>query len=84
MNKEKICTYNELDNYTGSISQNIADLPRLVSELKLACLLYDRVILHSNNIMEHRLTLPACEILSPFVKTGVTQRFRDAPGTSYP
>jgi len=77
---EKICTYNELDNFTGSISHNSADLPKLVSELKLACLLYDRVVLHSNNILEHPLTLPACEILYPFVRSGklwTTTDFRE-------
>ena len=67
---QSVCPYSELEHYSGSISNNLSDLPRLIWDLKFACLFYDVVVLHRRNLFEHRLTLPAFEILAPFVKSG--------------
>jgi len=67
---QSVCLYSELEPYSGSISNNLSDLPRLIWDLKLACLFYDVVVVHRRNILEHRLTLPAFEILALFVKCG--------------
>ncbi|RKZ86903.1 MAG: hypothetical protein DRR19_14295 [Candidatus Parabeggiatoa sp. nov. 1] len=68
---QSVCLYSELETYSGSISHHPSDLPRLIWELKLACLFYDVVMLHRRNLWEHPLTLPAFEKLAPFVKKGV-------------
>jgi len=65
-----LCLYSELEHYSGTISHHSSDLPRLIRELKLACLFYDQVIIHDGNLLEHRLTLPAFETLAPFVHAG--------------
>ena len=70
MSNQSICYYTELDPYSGSISQNPTDLPQLVWDLKFACLFYDAVLVSGSNILEHRLTLPAFELLAPFVRIG--------------
>lgn len=65
-----ICLYSELESYSGSITHNPADLPRLVRDLKFACLFYDNVVLHRRNLWDHPLTLAAFEQLAPFVSSG--------------
>lgn len=67
---QSVCLYSELEPFSGSISHNSSDLPRLIWDLKLACLFYDVVVVHRRNLFEHPLTLPAFEILAPFVKSG--------------
>ncbi len=67
---QSVCLYSELESYSGSISHNPSDLARLIWDLELACLFYDVIIVHRRNIWEHPLTLPAFEILAPFVKCG--------------
>ncbi|KHD04742.1 hypothetical protein PN36_26365 [Candidatus Thiomargarita nelsonii] len=67
---KSVCLYSELEAYSGSISHNPSDLHRLIWDLKFACLFYDVVIVHRKNILEHSLTLPAFEILAPFVLSG--------------
>lgn len=66
-----VCLFSELDNYTGSYSQNMKSFHELIRNLKIACLLYDEVIVHSNALLDHPLTLPAFENLSHFTKAGV-------------
>ena len=71
MQKKSICLYSELEPYSGSISNDSSEyFFRLIRDLKFACLFYDTVIIHIRNIIEHRLTLPAFEIMSPFVQSG--------------
>jgi hypothetical protein len=67
---QSVCLYSELEPYSGSISHNPSDFPRLIRDLKFACLFYDVVVVHRRNILEHPLTLPAFERLKPFVKCG--------------
>jgi hypothetical protein len=67
---QSVCLYSELEPYSGSISHNSSYFPRLVWDLKFACLFYDVVVVHRRNILEHPLTLPAFERLKPFVKCG--------------
>jgi hypothetical protein len=67
---QSVCLYSELEPYSGSISHNPSDLPRLIWDLKFACLFYDVVVLHRRNILEHPLALPAFEKLKPFVQSG--------------
>lgn len=73
MNEPKLSVvlYGELDPHFGSIKQALSDLPKVVNQLKVACLLYDRVIINTNAFNEHCLTLPALEQLKPFVQSGV-------------
>jgi hypothetical protein len=68
---EKVCLYSELDPISGSIGYGREFLPSLVDDLILACLIYDKVIIQTPAILEHPLTLPAFEILEPFVKSGI-------------
>ena len=65
-----VCLYSKLEPYSGSISHNPSDFPRLIWDLKFACLFYDVVVVHRRNILEHPLTLPAFERLALFVKCG--------------
>ncbi len=65
---QSVCLYSELEPYSGSIRHDPSDLPRLIGDLKFACLFYDVVVLHHRNLWEHPLTLPALEILGPFVQ----------------
>ncbi|WP_069471218.1 hypothetical protein [Candidatus Marithrix sp. Canyon 246] len=67
---QSVCLYSELEPYSGSISHNPSDLPRLIRHLIYACLFYDVVVVHRRNVLEHPLTLPAFEILKPFVQCG--------------
>jgi hypothetical protein len=67
---QSVCLYSELEPYSGSISHNPSDLPRLIRHLIYACLFYDVVVVHRRNVLEHPLTLPAFEILKPFVQSG--------------
>jgi hypothetical protein len=67
---QSVCLYSELEPYSGSISHNPSDLPRLIRHLIYACLFYDVVVVHRRNVLEHPLTLPAFEILKPFVERG--------------
>lgn len=66
----EIGRYGELDPFGGGISSDRAELPRLVRELKLYLLVKDVVVLAPNELLEHSLTLPACEALAPFVRAG--------------
>ncbi len=68
MMSQSVCLYSELEPYSGSIRHDPSDLPRLIGDLKFACLFYDVVVLHHRNLWEHPLTLPALEILGPFVQ----------------
>lgn len=63
--------YSELDAFSGYIRHNVNDIRPLVRDLKLACLFYDQVIINTPAFAEHPLTLPAFEILSPFVQSGI-------------
>jgi len=67
---QSVCLYSELEPYSGSISRHLSDLPRLIRDLKWACLFYDVVVIHRRNLFEHPLTLPAFERLAPFVQSG--------------
>jgi hypothetical protein len=67
----RVCLFGELDTYAGSFPQTRESLPRLVEQLKIACLLYDEVIVNTNVFLDHALTLPAFEELSVFTKAGV-------------
>lgn len=62
--------HGELDPFGGGISAHRHDLPRLVRELLLFLLVKDVVLLSPGNLLEHSLTLPACEALAPFVRDG--------------
>ena len=66
-----ICLFSELDPFTGEISFNIKNLEKTTKRLKLACLLYDQVIVNSNVLLTHPLCLPAFQKLKPFVQSGV-------------
>lgn len=68
--KQRACVYGELDSYTGYIRHDYADLPKLIRDLKFCCLFYDDVIVNTGVILDHPLTLPAFELMSPFVKSG--------------
>jgi hypothetical protein len=67
----RICLFGELDTYAGSFPQTKESLPRLIKQLKIACLLYDEVIVNTNVFLDHALTLPAFKELSLFTKAGV-------------
>jgi hypothetical protein len=67
---QSVCLYSELEPYSGSISHNPSDLPCLIRHLIYACLFYDVIVVHRRNVLEHPLTLPAFEILKPFVQSG--------------
>lgn len=67
----RVCLFGELDTYAGSFPQTRESLPRLIKQLKVACLLYDEVIVNTNVFLDHALTLPAFEELSVFTKAGV-------------
>lgn len=66
-----ICLFGELDTYSGSFPQTICALPELIDQLKTACLLYDEVIVNTNVLFDHALTLPAFNALSSFTRAGV-------------
>jgi len=66
----RVCYYGEMDAFVGSISQNSADLDRLIWDLKLLSLLYDVVITPPDAFIEHGLMLSAMEVLAPFVHDG--------------
>lgn len=65
------CLFSELDPFTGEIPFRNNLLETITSNLKLVCLLYDRVIVNSNVLLGHPLCLPAFQKLKPFVQTGV-------------
>lgn len=50
---QSVCLYSELEPYSGSISHNPSDLPRLIRHLIYACLFYDVVVVHRRNVLEH-------------------------------
>jgi hypothetical protein len=66
-----ICLYTELEAFSGYIKQDVKYIHRLVRDLKLTCLFYDQVIVNTPAIVEHPLTLPAFEVMSPFVRSGI-------------
>ena len=66
-----VCLFGELDTYSSSIPQTIEALPLLIEQLKTACLLYDEVIVNTNVLLDHALTLPAFQTLSCFTKAGL-------------
>ena len=68
---KKNCLYAEIDPYTGSIAQSKSALKALLIDLKIACLLYDSVIVQTSVFFEHTLCLPAFIHLAPFVESGV-------------
>lgn len=68
--QKRACVYGELDSYTGYIRQDDKDLPKLLRDLKFCCLFYDDVIVNTGVVLSHSLTLPAFEMMSPFVKAG--------------
>ncbi len=63
------CLYSELDPFTGETPFKINQLDELVRNLKLACLLYDRVIVNTNVLLGHPLCLPAFQKLRSFVQS---------------
>jgi len=65
----EIAYYGELDPFTG-VDQNVATLDVIVKELEWLLLLYDVVIVPPDNLFDHRLALPAFEMLAPFVRAG--------------
>lgn len=76
------CLFSELDPFTGEIPFQTSQLEMLTNSLKLACLLYDRVIVNSNVLLEHPLCLPAFQKLKPFVQTGVLWTTNSRPQDS--
>jgi hypothetical protein len=62
--------YGEFDPYGGGVSCRLEDLPRLLRELSLFLLVKDIVIFSPGCMLEHTLTLLACEVLAPFLRTG--------------
>lgn len=76
------CLFSELDPFTGEIPFQTSQLEMLTNSLKLACLLYDRVIVNSNVLLEHPLCLPAFQKLKPFVQSGVLWTTNSRPQDS--
>jgi hypothetical protein len=68
--QKRACVYGELDPFTGYIRQDYRDLAKLIRDLKFCCLFYDDVIVNTGVILNHPLTLPAFEQMSPFVQAG--------------
>jgi hypothetical protein len=66
-----ICLFGELDAYTSPFPPTNSALTELINELKVACLLYDEVIINTNALFDHALTLPAFELLSPLTQKGL-------------
>jgi len=66
-----ICLFGELDAYTSPFPPVNSALTELINELKIACLLYDEVIINTNALFDHALTLPAFELLSPLTQKGI-------------
>jgi hypothetical protein len=62
--------YGEFDPYGGGVSCRLEDLPRLLRELTLFLLVKDIVIFSPGCMLEHTLTLHACEVLAPFLRAG--------------
>lgn len=65
----RILYYAEFDPFAG-IGQTAADLREALSDVAVACLLHDVVLVQPDNLLEHSLTLPIFERLAPFVRAG--------------
>lgn len=68
--QKRACVYGELDSFTGYIRHDYRDFAKLIRDLKFCCLFYDDVIVNTGVILNHPLTLPAFEHMSPFVQAG--------------
>jgi hypothetical protein len=62
--------YGEFDPFGGGVSCRLEDFPRLLRELSLFLLVKDIVIFSPGCMLDHTLTLLACEALAPFTRMG--------------
>lgn len=62
--------YGELDALFGSVPPDPVALPWLVGDLEMLLEEFERVIVPRHALLEHPLTLPAFEVLAPYVAAG--------------